>query len=278
MKKQLLKIILIFLFPVLIMAESKEIKLVILHTNDTHSQIEPIKDTNKGGYARRLGVINKIRAEEPNVLLLDAGDFFQGTPYFNFFKGRVEAEGMNRMGYDAGILGNHEFDNGIDSLATIIDLIKHPIINANYDFENTPLKGKVKPYIILKKAGLKIGLFGLGVKPEGLIEKKNYKEMKYNNPVTVADSVSNYLKEKQKCDLIICISHLGANVIGDLPSDYDVAENSTNIDVIISGHSHELIENQTVKNKNGKSVVIAQMKKSGIYLGRIDLTFAKKEE
>jgi len=197
--------VLLFLLIVTVslFAEQK-VKLVILHTNDTHSQVEPtekssLKTSNMGGYARRMGIINKIRSEEKNVLLLDAGDFSQGTPYFNFFNGRVEIDALNRMKYDAGTLGNHEFDNGIDTLAVILKKAEFPILSSNYELSNTPLKDITKPYIILNRDGLRIGIMALNVNPKSLIIENNYKGLKYEDPIKKANEVSILLRKKEKC-------------------------------------------------------------------------------
>ena len=229
-----------------------------------------------GGYSRRLGLINQIREKEKNVILLDAGDFSQGTPYFNFFNGRVEIEGMNRMKYDAGTLGNHEFDNGMDTLAMILKNAKFPEVNSNYKLENTPLKGMIKLYIVLIKNGLRIGILGLGVNPKSLIFEKNYKGLEYIDPVLKANQISTLLKKKEKCDVIICLSHLGADTTKMDTNDYLIARKTRYIDVIIGGHSHSLITNTTEKNAEGKPVVIAQMGKSGLFLGRVDIELEKK--
>lgn len=253
----------------------KTSKIVILHTNDTHSQVEP-NAVDMGGYARRLGEIEQIRGQEKNVLLLDAGDFSQGTPYFNFYKGRVEIEAMNMMGYDVATLGNHEFDNGIDTLAMVMKLATFPFVNANYNAVNTVLEGLYKQFIVIRKGGVKIGIFGLGVQPEGLIFKKNYGDLIYQDPVSKAIEVSDYLRNIEKCDLVICLSHLGANTTEPIPTDWDIAKLTTNVDIIIGGHSHQIIEKTIQNNAVGKPVIVAQMGKSGQYLGRIDLTFEKK--
>lgn len=263
-----------FFFSTALYAVKTE-KIVILHTNDTHSQVEPNK-ADMGGYARRLGKINQIRNEEKNVLLVDAGDFSQGSPFFNFYNGRVEIEAMNRMGYDAVTLGNHEFDNGMDTLAVVMRLAKFPFVVANYDVSATPLQGFVKPYITQNKSGVKIGVFGIGVQPAGLIFQKNYKGLTYTDPVKKAVEISDYLKNTEKCDIVICLSHLGVTNDNGNPTDWDVVKGSKNIDVVIGGHSHSLIENRTEPNAAGKPVIIAQMAKSGVFLGRIDLTFEKK--
>lgn len=273
--------VLFFLFFSVSVFAQQKMKLVILHTNDTHSQIEPtekstLRTSDMGGYARRMGVINQIREKEQNVILVDAGDFSQGTPYFNFFNGRVEIEGMNRMKYDAGTLGNHEFDNGMDTLALILRNAKFPEVNSNYQVENTPLKGIIKPYIVLIKNGLRIGIMGLGVNPKSLIFKKNYHGLKYTDPVLKANEVSTLLKKKEKCDVIICLSHLGADSTKMEVNDFEIAHKTRFIDVIIGGHSHSLINNTTEKNADGKQTVIAQVGKSGFFLGRIDLELEKK--
>ncbi len=265
---------------VTIFAQQK-MKLVILHTNDTHSQVEPtdkssLKSSDMGGYARRMGVINQIRKNEKNVILVDAGDFSQGTPYFNFFNGRVEIEAMNRMHYDAGTLGNHEFDNGIDTLALILKNKHFHEISSNYKLENTPLKNTIKPYIILIKNSLRIGIMALNVNPKSLIFEKNYKAMEYEDPLLKANEISTLLKKKENCDVIICLSHLGADSTKLDVNDYEIAHKTRYIDVIIGGHSHSMITDVNVKNALGKPIVIAQMGKSGLYLGRIDLELEKR--
>ena len=272
--------LLVVFVSVSVIAQQK-IKLVILHTNDTHSQVEPtdksgLKTADMGGYARRMGVINQIREQEKNVLLVDAGDFSQGTPYFNFFNGRVEIDAMNRMKYDAGTLGNHEFDNGIDTLAVILKNVQFPEISSNYKFENTSLKSLIKPYTILIRNGLRIGVMALNVNPKSLIFEKNYKGMEYEDPVVKANEISTLLKKKEKCDVVICLSHLGADTTKLEVNDFEIAHKTCYIDVIIGGHSHSIITNTTEKNSIGKPIVIAQMGKSGLYLGRVDIDLEKK--
>ncbi|MDR0370673.1 MAG: metallophosphatase [Prevotellaceae bacterium] len=279
--KKIYFIILTLSIAACISAQEK-IKLTILHTNDTHSQVEPLEKNasrhpDMGGYARRMGVIEKIRHEEENVLLFDAGDFLQGTPYFNLYRGYVETDAMNKMKYDAGTIGNHEFDNGLDSLANIIKSCRFPIVNVNYDFSNTPIGDSVNPYIVLEKAGLKIGVFGLGVDPKGLVMENNYKGMTYNDPVTAANQTARYLKEEEECDLIVCLSHLGSDKNSKNINDYALASQSEFIDIIIGGHSHQHISDLHVKNAKNREIIIAQMGKSGIFLGRIDLEFEKRK-
>ncbi len=262
-------------FCIVTISAQQKIKLVILHTNDTHSQVEAteksvLKTSDMGGYARRMGVIAQVRENEKNLLLLDAGDFSQGTPYYNFFNGRVEVDAMNKMKYDAITLGNHEFDNGVDTLATILQTAKFPILSSNYQFQNTALFNLVKPYLIVEKAGLKIGIMAINVEPKGLIIENNYKGIVYKDALETAFKMSNFLKKMKHCDVIICLSHLGAE------KDYQMAHSTRYIDVIIGGHSHSMITNVSEKNAAGKSIVIAQMGKSGLYLGKIELELEKK--
>ena len=272
----------IFILAIGFLHAQETVKLVILHTNDTHSQVEPTDLTARypdmGGYARRMGMIEKIRAEEPHVLLLDAGDYWQGSPYFNFFNGRIEIDAMNRMKYDAAILGNHEFDNGVDTLISVLSTAKFPVLCANYEISNKALAKIIKPYQIIKRGGVKIGVFGLSVKLDGLVMADNFKGVVYNDPVEAAIQMSDYLKNEQKCDVVICLSHLGVfekdgtiAEYNNIVTDFNIATATRCVDVVIGGHSHSLIENATVPNADGKPVVIAQMGKSGLYLGRIDL-------
>jgi 5'-nucleotidase len=273
-------IIVLVLSTVTVLAQQK-IKLVILHTNDTHSQVEPtdkstLKTADMGGYARRMGLISQIREQEKNVLLVDAGDYSQGTPYFNFFNGRIEIDAMNRMKYDAGTLGNHEFDNGIDTLAVVLKNAQFPMVSSNYQLDKTSLFPIVKKYVVLEKAGLRIGIMALDVNPESLIFEKNYRGLVYQDPIEKANEISALLKKKEKCDVIICLSHLGSDGTKKEVNDFEIARKTRYIDVIIGGHSHTLITNTTVKNAAGKPMVIAQMGKSGLYLGRVELELEKK--
>lgn len=278
---KIIAIALLIIISTFQLTAEKKIKLVILHTNDTHSQVEPteksnLKTADMGGYARRMGVIEKIRSEEKNVLLFDTGDFSQGTPYFNFFNGRVEIDALNRMQYDAGTLGNHEFDNGIDTLAVILQKARFPMISSNYEVDNTPIKNQIQPYIILKKFGLKIGIMALNVDPKSLIIESNYRGLVYRDPIEKAQELSAFLKNKKKCDLVICLSHLGSDSTSVDVNDFTVAHQTKHIDIILGGHSHSLLENVKTNNANGKKVIISQMGKSGLYLGRIDLELKKK--
>ena len=253
-------------------------KITILHTNDTHSHIDPFpidhpKNPNMGGAARRAAIIESIRKEEKNVLLLDAGDIFQGTPYFNYYGGELEFKLMSMMQYDVATMGNHDFDNGIDGFYAQLPHAKFDFVSANYDFKNTVLNDIVKPYKIIIKDGIKIGIFGLGVQLDGLVDKKLYKETVYNNPIEVAQDMTRILKEEKKCDLVICLSHLGFKYKDEpeKPSDILLAQKTKNIDLIIGGHTHTFLEKPVIeKNSEGKEVLINQVGCFGVNLGRID--------
>lgn len=276
------------LAPNLMMAESLDLnpfpgtkKLTILHTNDQHSRIEPFdstytKNPNQGGFARRATLIQKIRNEESNVLLLDSGDIFQGTPYFNFFGGELEFKLMSMMKYDASTMGNHDFDNGLDGFLKVLPNAKFPFICSNYDFKNTILDGKTSPYKIFNKNGIKVGIFGVGIQLEGLVGKKQYGETIWNNPIDVAQHYSNFLKNEQKCDLVICLSHIGYDYKGepDKLSDKILAAQTENIDLILGGHTHTFLpEPQTFTNRQGKKVLVNQVGWAGLLLGRLDFFF-----
>ena len=257
---------------------TKERKITILHTNDVHSHIDPFPENHPrnpamGGVARRANLIEQIRKEETNVLLLDAGDIFQGTPYFNYYGGELEFKLMSMMKYDLATMGNHDFDNGIDGFYAQLPHANFEFVSANYDFKNTELNGIVKPYKTFKKEGIKIGVFGLGVQLEGLVDKKLYKETVYNNPIEVATDISKQLKEVEKCDLIICLSHLGFDYKNEPEkvSDMKLATLTQDIDLIIGGHTHTFLDKPIIKtNKVGKQVVVNQVGAYGINLGRID--------
>jgi 5'-nucleotidase len=261
-------------------------KITILHTNDTHSHIDPFptddpKSPNQGGAARRATIIEKIRSEEENVLLLDAGDIFQGTPYFNYYGGELEFKLMSMMQYDLATLGNHDFDNGIDGFYSQLPHAKFDFVSANYDFKNTILDGIVKPYKTFKKAGLKIGVFGLGVELDGLVDKKLYKETVYNNPIDITKDIVRQLKEVEKCDLIICLSHLGFKYKNEPEKICDIllAQQTKDIDLIIGGHTHTFLDKPVIeKNSEEKDVLINQVGCYGINLGRIDFYFSKNEK
>lgn len=251
-------------------------KITILHTNDVHSHIEPFpsndpKYPNMGGAAKRAALIEQIRTAEKNVLLLDAGDIFQGTPYFNMYGGELEFKLMSLMKYDAATIGNHDFDNGIEGLNKMLPHANFPFVNANYDFTNTILNGKIAPYKIIEKDKVKIGIFGVGVELAGLVDKKLYAETHYNNPIIAANKTAEHLKYNEKCHLIICLSHLGYAYKSNKVSDNILAKETKNIDLIIGGHTHTFLEEPTkVKNKANKVTLINQVGWAGLYLGRID--------
>jgi len=255
--------------------------LTILHTNDVHSYIDPFpenhpKNPNMGGVARRAALIEQIRKENSNVLLLDAGDIFQGTPYFNYFGGEIEFKLMSMMKYDLATIGNHDFDNGIDGLYNQLPNASFSFVNANYDLKNTILDGHIKPYKIFNKNGIKVGIFGLGVELEGLVDKRNYKEAVYNNPVEITQDMTRILKHEQKCDLVICLSHLGYQYKNepDKISDTKLATLTKDIDLIIGGHTHTFLDKPTIlKNTDGKDVIVNQVGCYGLNLGRIDFYF-----
>ena len=251
--------------------------LTILHTNDTHSQVEP-KANDQGGYARRMGLIKEERKADPNLLLVDAGDFCQGTPYFNFYHGRVEIDAMNRMRYDVATLGNHEFDNGLDTLAAVLKTARFPIVCANYDFTGTAMEGVTQAYAIIRKGGLKIGVFGLGCDPQGLIADKNFLPAKYLDPLPVTQMMADTLRA-QKCDVVICLSHLGTyGKAQEDMCDVTLAKQTRGIDVFIGGHTHKLYDNLRVANLDGDTIPLCQMGKSGVYLGKIMLSLSDKIE
>ena len=249
--------------------------IVILHTNDTHSRIEPIPESdriagNKGGVVRRMNYIEQVRKENKNVLLFDAGDFLQGTPYFNLFKGEVETEAMNMMRYDAVTLGNHEFDYGLEALEKVVRRAKFPIISSNYDFSGTPLNNLIKPYLIFKKDGVKIGVIAINIQPKGLIASGNYDGMKFLQPERVANELALKLKTTDRCDMVICLSHLGYT------ADKRLVGQTRNIDIIIGGHSHTHMKTpDMLKNIDNKDVMVFQTAGRGIYVGRIDVELEK---
>ena len=256
-------------------------KITILHTNDVHSHIEPFSPEhsefpNQGGFERRSTLVNSIRNNNPNTLLFDAGDIFQGTPYFNFFNGELEFKLMSLLKYDAVTIGNHDFDNGITGLYEQMPKASFDFLISNYDFSNTVLEGKTKNYKIYNKSGIKIGVFGLGIELEGLVTKDLYKETKYLNPIEISRDISNKLKFEENCDLIICLSHLGYKYdnLPDRICDYNLAKKSNHIDLIIGGHTHTFMEKPIVlKNEKGNDVIINQVGCFGLYLGQIDFFF-----
>lgn len=263
------------LVATMMMACTKADHLVILHTNDTHSQVLP-NGKGLGGYARRMGLIAEARAEEPNLLLVDAGDFSQGTPYFNYFRGRVEVDALNRMGYDVVTLGNHEFDNGLDTLAAVLRGAKFDVVCANYDVTGTPLEGIVKPYTIIRRGGRKIGVFGIGVNPYSLIAEKNFAPIKYLEPYATAQRMADVLRDKG-CDVVVCLSHQGTYATSEgAYNDADMCAATRGIDVIIGGHTHKVFPAERICNADGEEISVVQMGKAGANLGRIVLSLLQE--
>ncbi|MBQ0786935.1 MAG: metallophosphatase [Oceanihabitans sp.] len=260
---------------------SKTTKITILHTNDVHSHIDAFgpedgRNPNQGGVARRASLIQNIRNENPNTLLLDAGDIFQGTPYFNYYGGELEFKLMSMLKYDAATIGNHDFDNGINGLLAQLPHAKFDFLSANYDFSNTVMDSFVKPYKVFKKDGIKIGVFGLGIELNGLVDKNMYKETKYLNPIEIAQDMSRILKENEKCDLVICLSHLGYYYknFTEKVSDLNLAKATKDIDLIIGGHTHTFLPKPTIaQNSIGENVLVNQVGCYGINLGKIDFYF-----
>ncbi len=260
--------------------KSDLVKLTILYTNDVHSRIEPFpgndpKYANKGGFARRSAVVESIRNENENVLLLDAGDIFQGTPYFNLYQGELEYKLMSLMKYDATTIGNHDFDLGIDNITKQMPHANFSFINCNYDFSNTSLNDKIIPYKIFEKQGIKIGVLGYGIELDGLVDKKMYKETIYQNPLPIANATAKLLKLDLGCDYVIALSHLGFSYNDKKLSDMSMAPQTENIDLIIGAHSHTFLEHPIkLVNRVGKDIYVTQVGWAGIWLGKLDVFFA----
>lgn len=250
-------------------------ELIILQTSDVHSRIEPInqkgdRNFDEGGFVRRATFLDRFRKEHDNVLLFDCGDISQGTPYYNMFRGEVEVKLMNEMKYDAMTIGNHEFDFDVDNMARLFKMAKFPVVCANYNLDATSLKGIVKPYVILERFGLKIGVFGLGARPEGLIEANKCEGVVYEDPIRVSNEVAALLKA-EGCDLVVCLSHLGIQM------DKTLVAKTRNIDVILGGHSHTFMKGpQNYLNMDGKEVPIMHTGKSGVRVGCLNLTLKRK--
>lgn len=266
----------LLLLVAIILTGCAQKQLVILHTNDTHSRVEPLPETDRtapgmGGVARRATYIDGARKENKQVLLFDAGDFLQGTPYFNLFKGEVEVKAMNQMKYDAATLGNHEFDYGLEVLEEVVRAAEFPIVSSNYDFSDTPLAGMIPPYLVLKKGGVRVGVMGINIQPRGLIAAEHYKGMKFLDPVQTANEMAILLREEHGCDLVICLSHLG------YVPDRKLAEASRHIDLIIGGHSHtHMKEPAVLMNLDNKEVVVFQTNGRGVHVGRLDVQLKKE--
>ncbi len=262
----------------------KTTSLVILHTNDTHSCIFPqnsnLADTllaGRGGFLRRLAMLQEERAQQPSLLLIDSGDFSQGSPYYTLFRGDVESDLMNMMGYDVGTIGNHEFDGGLDNMARVFRRLTFPIVCANYDFSGTALADIVKPYVVLKRNGVRIGLFGLSPELDGLVAQENYAGVTFRDPIATANEMIEVLRTKERCDVVICVSHLGWNTDPDYVGDNQVIAATHGIDLVLGGHSHIYLEElEYVSDAQGSPVAVDQNGKHGLFVGKITLTLTKK--
>ncbi len=263
----------------LLAVEAGETLITILHTNDTHSQIDPLPDNDlqypgKGGVARRATLVKRVRKENPNTLLVDGGDVFQGTPYFNFYKGQVEYKAMSLIGYDVVTLGNHDFDNGVDALAAAMKNATFEFVSANYDVRGTALESRVKPYTVRVLGGVRVGLFGLGISPANLITPDNFKGVKYNDPINAARDAVKTLRESERCALVVGMTHLGyySNPREGTVGDVQVAAAVDGIDFIAGGHTHTFMKEPIVqKTPSGGNTIIFQVGRSGIYVGRVDM-------
>ncbi len=254
-------------------------RLTILHTNDWHSRIDPFpedggRNAGQGGALRRAALLRQIRREEAQVLLFDSGDIFQGTPYFNFFLGELEMKLMTQMGYDAVTIGNHDFDGGIDNLATQLQHADFPLLNANYDLGGTPLRDRVETYRVFRKGSIRVGVFGLGIELRGLVPQRLYGSTDYQDPIERGNTTARHLRSREKCDLVVCLSHLGYQYRDDKVSDVVLAAASRDIDLILGGHTHTFLDEPvTVDNLDGDPVIINQVGFAGLRLGRLDITF-----
>jgi len=269
------------LIPNELLGNTDLIKLTILHTNDMHSHIEPFtsgRNKGLGGMAQRAALIKKIRAENEHVLLLDAGDIFQGTPYFNMYGGELEFKLMSAMKYDAATIGNHDFDNGLDGILRKLPHAKFPFLCSNYDFSDSLLSGQFEPYKVFKKGGIRIGVFGIGIELDGLVPKSLYGNTIYHNPISKSNHYANHLRNELGCDLIICLSHLGFKYKGQKIDDINLAEQTNNIDLIIGGHTHTFLNKPITRlNSKHKEVLIAQVGWAGIKIGKIDYFFSQRK-
>jgi 5'-nucleotidase len=267
--------------PFNLLASNDFVAITILHTNDIHCHIEPFSGGSeltegKGGLARISGVAKRFKSENPNTLLFDAGDMFQGTPYYNYFKGELMLQLMSAAGYDAGTIGNHEFDDGLTGILKSLPKANFPLINSNYDFSDTILAGKFPGWKIFNKSGIKVGVYGLGIELKGLVGDKNYGNTIYNDPVKTAVEMESFLKNDKKCDLVICLSHLGLRYTENKISDIVLAGETSLTDLIIGGHTHSYLEKPIItKNKTGNQVIINQASWGGMVLGKIDFVFEK---
>ncbi len=259
-------------------------RITILHTNDVHSRIEPFpmdgsRNQGLGGVSQRATVINNIRKQESHVLLLDAGDIFQGTPYFNLYKGEPEIKAMSMLGYDASTMGNHDFDAGLQNFAYQLQHATFAIVNCNYNFAGSSMENKAKPYIVINKGKVKIGVTGVGIELNGLVPESLSEGITYTDPVAALEKTTAIMKTKEGCDIIICLSHLGYKYGDNKISDVLLAQQTSNIDIIIGGHTHTFMKNPEVyKNLLGADVIVNQVGFAGIQLGRLDIEFLKNKK
>ena len=258
-------------------AAAQERKVLVLHTNDTHSQIFPLDAGNsnseiasRAGFLRRIAMLKEERVKDPELLLFDSGDFCQGSEYYTYFHGDVEVELMNMMHYDAATIGNHEFDFGLEKMADIFRKANFPIVCANYDFTGTPVEGIVKPFVIINRYGLRIGVFGLSPEMKGLVYDKNCQGVAFLNPVVVANETARRLKDDEHCDLVICLSHLGWDMPTKTYDDRRLVPTVRNVDVVLGGHSHTYFKNlENLKDLDGKTVPVNQNGKYGAFVGKL---------
>jgi len=269
--------------PFNLLASNDFVAITILHTNDIHCHIEPFSGggentDGKGGLASISGMVKKFKSENKNTLLFDAGDMFQGTPYYNYFKGELILQLMSAVGYDAGTIGNHEFDDGLEGILKPLPKANFPLINSNYDFSDTILADKFPGWKIFNKSGIKVGVYGLGIELKGLVTDKNYGNTIYNDPVKIAVEMESFLKNDKKCDLVICLSHLGLRYKENKISDDILAGETSLTDLIIGGHTHSYLEKPIItKNKTGNQVIVNQASWGGMVLGKIDFIFEKEK-
>lgn len=278
MKKNII-FILVLVFSISTAHGQKAKELTILHTNDTHSCIYPLSENladtmlaGRGGFLRRIAMLKEERAKDPDLLYFDSGDFSQGSPYYSIYKGDVEIGLMNRMGIDASTIGNHEFDFGLENMARLFRMANFPILCSNYDFTGTPVEGLVKRYTVIKRKGVKIGVFALDPEMEGLVSTQNCVGVSYLDPVATANEMVSLLRGKLHCDLIICISHMGW-INKQTISDKEIIAQTRGIDLVLGGHSHTYLkELEYAADLDGKLVPVDQNGKHGIFIGKMKLT------
>ena len=273
-----ISIFLIFVLAVSVVAKAQK-QIVILHTNDTHSTIEPVSKyskvkeaAGKAGCVRRATMVKQLREQNPDILLFDSGDFSQGSTFYTMYKGDVEVGLMNIMGYDAATIGNHEFDFGLDNLARLARQAKFPIVCSNCDFTGTPCQDVIKKYCVVVRDGVRIGVFGLTPKIEGLVMKENIAGVKYIDPIQATKEMVSVLRDKERCDIVVCLSHLGWKLAPEYIDDQVLISSTTGIDIVLGGHSHTYMkEMEWVDNDEGKSIPVDQNGKHGAFVGKITL-------